>query len=283
MTNTRDSTDVGQTDNPVTKHLRGEIRYELDEATAVVNIVISNASRYNAMSLSMWRALRLWVERADQDPKAQVIVLRGEGSKAFVSGADISEFSALRHTPAQVLEYEEAVTGAQQSLIHCSKPVIAAIRGVCMGGGIGLALSCDLRYCAHSSRFRMPAAKMGLGYERNAIKRAVDILGAARTTDIFFTARTFNGQEAERIGMVHDAYPDDEFDDRVSALAQTIAGNAPLTLKAAKLAIRSAIEESTTSLKNTADQAVQACFDSQDYQEGQHAFKEKRRPKFTGR
>jgi enoyl-CoA hydratase/carnithine racemase len=261
----------------------GSVLYQLEPGTGVLDLVISNVARYNAMSLRMWQSLFSFVQQADQDPAVRVIVLRGDGDKAFVSGADISEFGHLRNSPEQVQIYGRAVHDAQQALIRCSKPVIAAIQGVCMGGGIGLALSCDLRYASVSSRFRMPAARMGLGYDRTGMARAVSVLGPARATDIFFTARTFNGAQAADIGMVHEAFADDEFHAEAKALIQAVAGNAPLTLKAAKLAIRAAMNDPQIDDPAVVDAAVQACFDSSDYQEGQRAFKEKRNPEFTGR
>lgn len=264
-------------------HPPGKIVYEFDETTGIARLVISNVSRYNAMSLSMWESLHKHVKDAEGSPDVRVLVLIGDGEKAFISGADISEFAHLRNSPEQVKRYAEAVDTAQQSLANSSKPVIAAIRGVCMGGGIGLALASDLRYCSASSKFRMPAAKMGLGYDRHGLARAVAVLGAARATDIFFTARTFDGKEAARIGMVHDAFDDDRFDDEIQAIASAIAGNAPLTLRAAKLAIRLAIGDPGITDVSDVDRAVQACFDSTDYQEGQAAFREKRAPRFTGR
>lgn len=262
---------------------KGEIRVCANTQTGVFQIVIANVARYNAMSLSMWESLARIVQEAEADPAVRVLVLRGEGQKAFVSGADISEFGTLRSTPDQVQRYADAVTAAQQSLVSCQKPVIAAIQGICMGGGIGLALACDLRFCSHGSRFRMPAARMGLGYDRQGLARAVALLGAPATTDIFFTARTFEGTEAERLGMVNACFDEADFEPRMLGIANEIAANAPLTLKAAKLAIRAAINDPLILDPSLVDQAVQACFDSHDYQEGQRAFKEKRAPEFSGR
>lgn len=151
-----------------------------------------------------------------------------------------------------------------------------------MGGGIGLALACDLRYSNHKARFRMPAAKMGLGYDLDGIQRAVDVLGAARTADLFFTARDVDGLEAARIGLVHQSFPDDEFDRELKAIASGIAANAPLTLHAVKMALRHALGDPSLQDAGIVAQAIQACFDSTDYKEGQKAFREKRPPRFRG-
>jgi enoyl-CoA hydratase/carnithine racemase len=261
----------------------GELHYHVGTDGSVATITVDNAARYNAVSLAMWENMVRYVAQANNDPSVRVIVLRGAGEKAFVSGADISEFATLRDSPEQVERYNNAVDAAQSALIESPKPVIAVIRGICMGGGIGLALSCDLRFCSHTSRFRMPAARLGLGYDRKGLQRAVSVLGAARTTDIFMTARTFDGIEAQRIGMVHDSFADDEFDAQTNSRVEQVAQNAPLTLKAAKLAIRSAINDPQITDPGVVDAAVQACFDSNDYREGRAAFGEKRLPRFTGR
>lgn len=257
-------------------------RVYVEKREGVARIYLSNPDRYNAMSLSMWRELARLIQDADADPAVRVLLLMGAGEKAFVSGADISEFALLRDTPAQVEQYAEAVKAAQQGLSACGKPVIAGIRGICMGGGIGLALACDLRYANQNARFRMPAAKMGLGYDLEGIQRAVDVLGAARTADLFFTARDLDGLEAERIGLVHKSFADAQFSQELEAIASGIAANAPLTLHAVKLALRHALNDPSTRDAATVNQAIQACFDSTDYKEGQQAFREKRPPKFCG-
>ncbi|MBB5214935.1 enoyl-CoA hydratase [Parapusillimonas granuli] len=254
----------------------------LEVLGGVGRITISNPGRYNAMSLAMWRQLAQLARQAEQDPAVRVLMLQGDGDRAFVSGADISEFDSLRSSTEQVRAYGIAVDHAQEALSRCAKPVVAAIRGVCMGGGIGLALACDLRYCTDDSRFRMPAAKLGLGYDRAGIRRAVQMLGAARTAEMFFTARDFNGTEAERIGMVHQSFPGAVFADEIAALAGAIAANAPLTIRAAKLAIRHAVGDPAAQDETAVDQAVQDCFDSKDYQEGRLAFQSRRPPRFSG-
>lgn len=257
-------------------------RLVLDVLDGVARITISNPARYNAMSLGMWRQLAQLAQRAQVDPGVRVLMLQGDGDRAFVSGADISEFESLRNSKEQVQAYGAAVHHAQEALSQCAKPVVAAIRGICMGGGIGLALACDLRYCTDDSRFRMPAAKLGLGYDLAGIRRAVHMLGAAATAEMFFTAKDFNGAQAERMGMVHRSFRSEVFEDEVAALAGAIAGNAPLTIRAAKLAIRHAIGDPAAEDETAINQAIQDCFDSNDYKEGQQAFKSRRPPQFSG-
>lgn len=254
----------------------------VEKNAGVARIFLSNPNRYNAMSLSMWQELSKITTDAQNDPAIRVLLLMGAGEKAFVSGADISEFALLRDTSDQVALYGLAVHDAQAALTTCTKPVIAGIQGICMGGGIGLALACDLRYCAEGSRFRMPAARLGLGYDVQGIKRCVDVIGVARTAEIFFTARTFDGHEAARIGMVHQSFADAQLLDAVEEIAANIALNAPLTLHAAKLALRHVLGDSPAQDLGIINQAINACFNSDDYKEGQQAFREKRPPNFSG-
>lgn len=261
-------------------HPPGEVRLQIRDGVA--HIELHNPHRYNAMSLAMWRGLADIVAALENDTSARVLLLRGAGSKAFVSGADISEFGELRNSPEQVAAYGAAVHAAQYALSACSKPVVACIHGVCMGGGIGLALACDLRYCADDARFRMPAARLGLGYDLDGTRRMADIVGPARTAEMIFTARTFDGREAERIGLVHKSHAPAQLDEEVARIVADVALNAPLTLKAAKLSIRHLLGDPAARDTAEIERATQACFDSNDYKEGQQAFREKRPPRFTG-
>ena len=259
-------------------------RLDIDEGVAgVLRIRIVNPARYNAMSLSMWEALGDALAQASQRPDLRAVVLQGDGDRAFVSGADISEFGAQRNDPAQTARYDRAVARAQEALTTSPVPTLALIQGVCMGGGMGLALACDLRYCNAAARFRMPAARLGLGYGRDGVKRMCDILGASRAADLFLTARTFDGVEAGRIGMVHEVFSDADFPALAQARVQAVAENAPLALRAARLAMRHVLGGPGAPDAQQVDDAVQACFRSQDYQEGQIAFREKRAPAFMAR
>lgn len=258
----------------------GRLDVVLDGSVARIRFI--NPARYNAMSLSMWESLARAVQDAGNQKDVRAIVLEGDGDRAFVSGADISEFGSQRKDPAQVARYDDAVASAMHALSACPLPVIAVIRGICMGGGMALALASDLRYCTLGSRFRMPAGRLGLGYSMDGLKRMRDMLGASRTADLFMTARTLDGQEAARIGLVQEAYAEADFDQAVARRIGEVAGNAPLTLRAAKMALRHLADEPEAPTQDAVDQAVRACFFSQDYQEGQLAFREKRLPVFTG-
>ncbi|MGE0796988.1 MAG: enoyl-CoA hydratase [Lautropia sp.] len=260
----------------------GEIRFEREGGIATLRI--ANPAKYNAMSLAMWQTLGERVTALAGDPTVRVLVLRGDGERAFVSGADISEFDRTRSAETGSDAYDQAVDLAQQALIDSPVPVVAAIRGVCMGGGLALAMSCDLRYATTDARFRMPAARLGLGYGYAGIRRMVGQVGAARVADLFFTARTFDGTEAARIGVASDAFAPDRFEAAVAERVTQIAENAPLTVRLAKRAIAfaEAGSEDPATLAALAE-ARRACIASADYAEGRRAFAEKRLPKFVGR
>jgi enoyl-CoA hydratase/carnithine racemase len=244
----------------------------------VARVTISDVARHNAMSLSMWEALRDAFVRIDADREVRVCVLRGAGDKAFVSGANISEFETQRSSDDAVRHYNAVVARTQAAIVHARVPVIAAISGICYGGGLGLALSCDLRYAAPHSRFRMPAARMGLGYDVENMRSILHNLGPTATAEAFYTARVYDAAQAREMRMVN-AVVDDVFA-HSEAIALEIAHNAPLTVQAAKQAIV-AITDNIQDL-SAVHAAVQACFKSKDYAEGRLAFAQKRPPEFTG-
>lgn len=245
-------------------------------------ITVSNPDKFNAMSLSMWKALKDHVKHFEGNAQVRVLVLTGQGDRAFVSGADISEFACIRSGSASVSAYDEAVQDAQSTLNQCEKPTVARIRGVCMGGGIGLAMACDLRYASSDARFRMPAARIGLGYARNGMEQLLDTLGATAAMDIFLTARVFDGREAERMGLVHECFDDALFNEKINLRIEAVATNAPLTLRAAKATIRDILRPQGEERRKTIDHWIRDCFESSDYREGQVAFRERRVPQFKG-
>ena len=249
----------------------------------VTTLLISNPARMNAMSRDMWMQLAEGIRAADADPAVRVVVLRGEGEKSFVSGADISQFEKMRGSADAQAEYEKAVNDGYNAPVQCSKPVVAAIRGICIGGGLGLAAACDVRICSDDTIFRMPAGRMGLGYGPSGVRRFVAMIGAANTTDLFMSARKFGAAEAQRIGFVSQVHAPDRIDAAVAEYVQMVAENAPLTLAAAKFSIREALKDPADRDTERALNMVKACFDSQDYREGRTAFMEKRVPQFQGR
>jgi enoyl-CoA hydratase/carnithine racemase len=246
----------------------------------IATLAIDNPSKHNALDLEMWKAFPDIMVALDRDPQVRVVVVKGAGQESFASGADIGEFATLRADAEGGRLYEATNEAAFWAVAHCSKPVIAMIRGFCLGGGFGLALSCDLRVASESAIFGIPAARLGIGYPPGAMKLVTAAVGASAANDLFFTARRIDAQEAGRLGVVQRVVTEDQLETTVLALAQTIAGNAPLTIKAAKAAIDEAVGVKHPDIDpvSLADQ----CFDSADAVEGRKAFLEKRNPVFTG-
>lgn len=249
----------------------------------VGTMIFNNPERHNAVSLEMWGSVSRILDDFAADPNVNVVVITGAGGKSFVSGADISKFGEERSNKEAVAHYNTTVERAYARLYEFPKPTIAMIRGYCIGGGLGLAVSCDLRICSENSRFALPAAKLSLGYGYAGLKRFVDLVGPGFTKEIFYTARQFSAAEAQSMGLVNRVVPEAELEAYVKDYAETIAGNAPLTIKAVKIITTEILkEESKRDLSRCSD-IVQQCFDSQDYIEGRDAFMQKRKPVFRGK
>ncbi len=246
-------------------------------------MVFNNPERRNALSLDMWEAIPPILDHFDADPEVRVVVLRGAGDKAFVSGADISQFEAQRSSPETIARFENIAQAALARLQGLRKPTIAMIRGFCIRGGLAVALQCDLRLAAEGARLGIPAARLGLGYRWGGIKRLVDVVGPANAMEIFFTARHFTAAEALGMGLVNRALPEGELESYVRNYCQLIAENAPLTLEAVKGIVNELARPSAEIDRARCEALVTRCFDSQDYIEGRRAFMEKRRPVFTGK
>ena len=246
-------------------------------------ITFNQPEKRNAVSIDMWEAIPGALERFAADPEVRVIALKGAGDKAFVSGADISQFEKDRSSAEGVKRYEEIGDRAQGLLAASEKPTVAMIRGYCLGAGINIALCCDLRVAADDARLGIPAARMGLGYRVSATKNLVDIVGPARTREILITARQYGAQEALAMGLVHRVVPAAELQAATDELLAGIAANAPLTQAAAKLIVRELLKVNGSLDEKACKAAVQRCFDSEDYKEGRRAFMEKRKPAFRGK
>jgi len=248
----------------------------------VARLTIDNPARRNAMTLAMWAALPELVRRAEADPGVRVILVRGAGDTAFCAGADISQFSDNRSSAAEGQAYDAAVHAAQTALFAAEKPTVAYIRGVCYGGGVGIALSCDLRVAAADARFRIPAARLGLGYSFSNVELVAARIGASAAADLLFTARTVDAADALRLGIVGRLLATEQADEAVEELVAAIGGNAPLTLRAVKRALVEVARPAAERDLDAVDALVRACAVSDDYREGQAAFKEKREPRFRG-
>jgi enoyl-CoA hydratase len=248
----------------------------------VGTMIFNNPERHNAVSLEMWEAARRILEDFARDDQVRVVVVTGAGGKAFVSGADISKFESERATQEAVARYNATSAGFYAVLSEFPKPTLAQIQGFCIGGGLNLAIGCDLRFCTEGSRFALPAGKLGLGYGYAGLKRFIDTIGPSHTKDIFFSARQLGAAEALAMGMVDKVLPEAELAGFVTGYASTIAENAPLTVAAIKRAAIEALKPEPDRNLKLVDEMVARCFASEDYIEGRRAFMEKRKPQFTG-
>lgn len=262
---------------------RGEepaLRYAKDGAIAW--IIADNPSRMNALTGTMWGALPDAVGAAVADPEVRVIVLRGAGDRAFSAGADISEFESGRTGDAAKI-YDALNDAAFNALIHCPKPTIAMIHGFCLGGGLGLALCCDMRIADETSQFAIPAAKLGIGYNARWVRPILAAVPADRAKQLLFTGRRFRSADAEAMGLITQLVSKQDIETTVRALATEIAENAPLSVAAAKHVIDEISRHPEHPDMAKLDAVVEACFASDDYAEGRRAFLAKRKPEFKGK
>ncbi|MGE0652989.1 MAG: enoyl-CoA hydratase [Alphaproteobacteria bacterium] len=246
-------------------------------------VTFNNPERRNAISVDMWQAIPDILGAFNADPDVRVIVLKGAGDKAFVAGADISEFEEKRSTTETVASYGKLASRGFDSFLNAGKPTIAMVRGYCLGAGLRIALNCDLRIAADDTRFAIPAAKLSLGYGIPGVQRMMDIIGPAFTQEILFTAKQFDAEEALRMGLINRVVPVAELEVQATKLAEVIARNAPLTVLAAKRTVRELLRAPGERDLDAASALIRACTESEDYKEVRRAFMEKRYPKFQGR
>lgn len=245
-------------------------------------LVFNNPERRNAVSVEMWKAIPAVMKTFTEDERIRVIVLVGAGDKAFVSGADISEFDKTRGTAEDNAAFRKQSGAAGAAIAQSMKPTIAMIRGACIGGGLATALNCDLRIAETGARFGIPAAKLGIGYPFAGVARLVALVGPANAKALLYTARHFRASAAQAMGLVNDVVEVGALEQHVIALAHEIAANAPLSIRAAKLAIDNAVRDPADRDLAAVDAAVARAMGSEDFREGSRAFLEKRRPDFRG-
>lgn len=248
-----------------------------------LHLRFNNPARHNALSVDMWEAVPALLGEAEADDEVRLVVFSGEGPKAFVSGADITQFEDHRAAKEAVKRYELMAEAALMGIHDFGKPTVAAIHGWCIGGGVNVAISCDIRLSADNAVYAVPATRLGLGYRFSALKNLVDLVGPGRAKDIFFTARRLDAAEALAIGLVNRVVPVEALDALVADYVQMISIGAPLTVKAGKRIIREVLKADADIDMDLCRRLILDCFESEDYLEGRTAFMEKRKPVFRGR
>jgi enoyl-CoA hydratase len=267
--------------NTEKSHADGRILRSVTDGVGV--ITFNNPAKRNAMSLDMWEGLgNALIELRDNDD-VRVVIMVGAGDKAFVSGADISQFEKVRHNAAASEEYSKKSEAQRALLANYPKPIIACIRGFCLGGGMQVAMAADIRIASDNSQFGIPAAKLGIAYGYDGLRHLVSLVGPSWARLIMYTGMKIDSAEALRIGLVDRVSPDAELWDATMEIARTISGNAPLAIKAAKITIAQVLKDPDKRDMAAIKQVGTDCMDSQDFREGRQAFMEKRKPKFTGK
>ena len=252
-------------------------------ADGVGIITFNNPEKRNAMSLDMWEGLGSALVELRDDPEVRVVIMVGAGDKAFVSGADISQFEKTRHNAEASEEYSKKSAAQRALLADYPKPTIACIRGFCLGGGMQVAMLADIRIASENSQFGIPAAKLGIAYGYDGLKHLVSLVGPSWARLIMYTGMRIDSAEGLRIGLVDRVVPDTELWNATSEIARTISGNAPLAIKAAKITIAQILKDPDKRDMDAIKQIGTACMDSEDFREGRRAFMEKRKPQFKGR
>ena len=259
----------------------GKIMQRAEDGVGI--ITFNNPDKRNAMSLDMWEGLGQSLIELRDDPQVRVVILTGAGDKAFVSGADISQFEKTRHNAEASEEYSKRSAAQRALLADYPKPTIACIRGFCLGGGMQVAMLADIRFAAENSQFGIPAAKLGIAYGYDGLRNLVSLVGPSWARLIMYTGMRIDAAEALRIGLVERVLPDAGLWDATLEIARGIAGNAPLAIQAAKITIAQVLKDPSARDFDAIKNIGTACMDSEDFREGRRAFMEKRKPVFRGK
>src|SRR4051812_1913178 len=264
-----------------TSHADGKILQSVGDGVGI--ITFNNPDKRNAMSLEMWEGLGNALVELRDNPDVRVVILTGAGDKAFVSGADISQFEKVRHNAAASEEYSRKSEAQRALLANYPKPIIACIKGFCLGGGMQVAMAADIRIASDNSQFGIPAAKLGIAYGYDGLRHLVSLVGPSWARLIMYTGMKIDAAEAVRIGLVDRVLPDADLWDATMEVVRTISGNAPLAIKAAKITIAQVLKDESKRDMDAIKAVGTACMDSEDFREGRTAFMEKRKPQFKGK
>lgn len=271
--------DVSKSDDK--SYADGKILQRVADGVGVVTF--NNPEKRNAMSLEMWEGFGQALIELRDDPEVRVVILTGAGDKAFVSGADISQFEKTRHNAEASEEYSRRSAAQRALLADYPKPTIACIRGFCLGGGMQVAMLADIRIAAEDSQFGIPAAKLGIAYGYDGLRHLVSLVGPSWARLIMYTGMRIDSMEALRIGLVDRIIPTEQLLGATMELAAAISTNAPLAVKAAKITIAQVLKDPADRDMNAIKQIGIDCMNSEDFREGRQAFMDKRKPQFKGR
>jgi enoyl-CoA hydratase/carnithine racemase len=255
----------------------------VDREGAIATVVFNRPRQRNAITLAMWTEIARVTRELGEDEGVRAVVYRGAGRQAFASGADISEFEEQRKDAASAARYGAQTEAAYAAIRQCPTPTIAMIFGYCMGGAMGVAMACDLRFAAEGSRFGIPAARLSIVYPPSAVGQLVDLVGPALAKDILYSARVVDDREALAMGFVQRLVPADDLERVTYDYLRTVADNAPLSVRGSKATIESYLEGMDEERRRRLRELSREASESQDYKEGTRAFLEKRAPRFQGR
>jgi enoyl-CoA hydratase len=253
-----------------------------EKADGIGVLTFNNPDRRNAVSLDMWNAISTVLQEFENDASVRVVIMRGAGGKAFVSGSDISQFEDQRKNAEQSALFAQHSSAALLQMATLSKPLLAMIQGYCIGGGIRVAAAADIRIASEQAIFAIPAAKLGLGYSFESVEKLIGLVGPAVVKELLFTGRRVSAVDALRMGLINQVVSDADLEETVRNLALEIAANAPLTIRAVKIAVTQAMLPPANRNMEMVETSIRACFDSQDYAIGRKAFAQKQVPRFTG-
>ena len=248
-------------------------------------VFLNRPDKMNALNKDMWRCVAEVFRFLDADESVRCVVLRGAGNKALAPGADIKEFESVRNDSVQAADYGGLMHGAMAAIRDCRHPVVARIKGLCLGGGLELALMCDVRIAGAGARFGVPVSRLGLVMAYPEVEALVDQVGTSTALEILLEARVFDAEEAKDKGLVNRVVPDDQVDAEVAGTVERISAGAPLVNRWHKKFVRRVVSRARAPGPLTAEEEAEgyACFDTEDFREGVRAFLAKETPRFKGK